>query len=110
MDEPIVTNGGKDYLGELRIQAALSSDRKKQPKEWVCLSVSELKRFTLDGRNRVYAFSRHTGYVHVVTITSVKTWKRRPDVEVHWKYGLYEYGVTLVNPANPNEFFVKEAK
>ena len=30
-----------------------------------------------------------------IKITSVKTWKRRPaDCEVHWKYGLYEYGYT----------------
>ena len=30
-----------------------------------------------------------------VKITSIKTWKRRPsDADVHWKYGLYEYGIT----------------
>lgn len=30
-----------------------------------------------------------------VKITSVKTWKTRPDVRVRWKYGMWEFGETM---------------
>ena len=59
------------------------------------------------GNFRELAFSEISAGSHVkavdlsgiawrnVKITSIKTWKRRPtDCEVHWKYGLYEYGIT----------------
>jgi starvation-inducible outer membrane lipoprotein len=30
-----------------------------------------------------------------VKITSIKTWKTRPEIEVKWKYGMWEYGSTM---------------
>lgn len=38
------------------------------------------------------------GKVVNVHITSIKTWKRNPNKEIHWKYGLYEYGYSLLTP------------
>ncbi len=35
-----------------------------------------------------------SGNLRHIKITSIKTWKTRPNVVVHWKYGLYEYGYT----------------
>lgn len=48
------------------------------------------------------------GRVAQVHITSVKTWKTRPDVRIGWKFGLYEYGAELITPDAPNDFFVVE--
>ena len=31
-------------------------------------------------------------------VTSIKTWKTRPEIEIHIKYGLYENGITTVYP------------
>lgn len=42
-----------------------------------------------------------------VKVTSVKTWKRRPDVEIHCKYGLYEYFTVTVTPDRQQNEFVK---
>lgn len=36
------------------------------------------------------------GFLRDVKITSIKTWKTRSDIEIHWKYGLYEYGESLL--------------
>lgn len=36
------------------------------------------------------------GKLRNVKITSIKTWKTRSDIEIHWKYGLYEYGYSLL--------------
>ena len=36
------------------------------------------------------------GALRNVKLTSAKTWKRRSDIEIHWKYGLYEYGYTTI--------------
>ena len=41
-----------------------------------------------------------------VSITSVKTWKTRPDVQIGWKYGLYQYGKELITSDLDNHFFV----
>jgi hypothetical protein len=48
------------------------------------------------------------GRIAEVKITSVKTWKTRPDVGVGWKYGLYEYGRETFTPTRENVFFVSE--
>lgn len=48
------------------------------------------------------------GKVANVKITSLKTWKTRPDVKVGWKFGLYEYGQELITKDDDNKFFVIE--
>lgn len=40
-----------------------------------------------------------SGNARRIKITSIKTWKTRPDVEIHWKYGLYEFGITTLTPS-----------
>lgn len=47
------------------------------------------------GKRPPYALDVH-GCWRNIKVTSIKTWKRRPEIEVHWKYGLYEYGVTTI--------------
>ena len=48
------------------------------------------------------------GKIGEVKITSVKTWKTRPGyADVHWKYGMYEYGIESVRPGNPQTFFIE---
>lgn len=43
-----------------------------------------------------------------VKITSIKTWKTRPtELEIHCKYGLYEFFVIKVNESRPNTELVK---
>lgn len=40
----------------------------------------------------------NSGFLRNCKITSIKTWKRKPDMEIHWKYGLYEFGYSLLTP------------
>jgi hypothetical protein len=101
-----LTNGCCGYLGRFRVTAPASEDRKLQPREWTGLTYEECK--ALSGHVRY--FSTHTCRVHTVKITSVKTWKRDPAIQVHWKYGLYDYGYEMVYPDKPQEIFVKEAE
>jgi hypothetical protein len=42
------------------------------------------------------------GRIAQVKITSVETWKRKPDVIVHCQYGLYEYFTVRISPDRPN--------
>lgn len=41
------------------------------------------------------------GDVIRVKITSIKTWKRKPDIQIGLKYGLYEYATTTIYPNKP---------
>lgn len=36
------------------------------------------------------------GNLRDVKITSIKIWKTKSDIEIHWKYGLYDYGSSLL--------------
>lgn len=49
-----------------------------------------------------------SGRVATVKITSIKTWKTRPDLEIHCKFGLYEFFEVTVTPERVNCEFVKE--
>lgn len=49
------------------------------------------------------------GDVARVKITSVKTWKRKPDILVSCKFGLYEYFSITIVPGEVTEF-VQEIK
>ena len=83
-------------------------DKSKTPelKEYEFLTLSELKNnlsshvLILDKNNRVAR----------VLVTSIKTWKTRPDVKIGWKFGLYEYGSELITSDSDNQFFVKEVQ
>jgi hypothetical protein len=51
-----------------------------------------------------------SAWVYRVRITSIKTWKRKPDIEVHWQYGLYRFGYETVVSDSSQWHFVKEVK
>ncbi len=72
-----------------QIQAILGSDKRKNPAmvNFRTLTIEEVK-----SASHVWLLDRN-GKAVQVKVTSVKTWKRRSDVEVHCKYGLYEYFV-----------------
>jgi hypothetical protein len=84
------------------------SDRSKKPAyhQYSPLTFEECMKLAKGGI--CIALDDHGNYFHV-RITSVKTWKRRPYIEVHYKYGLYVYGYERVEPFTQQCFFVKEA-
>lgn len=82
-------------------------DRTKNPetKEYRFLTLEECKALSghasvLDRNNRVAR----------VKITSVKTWKTRPDVQIGWKFGMYEFGHELITRDSDNTFFLAEVE
>lgn len=87
--------------------AKLRSDKRKKPemKEYRFLSFDECKQ--LSSWDHPLVIDRFHNIVSV-KITSIKTWKTRPEVEIRWKYGLYEYGSEMVYPDRQQEFFVIE--
>jgi hypothetical protein len=94
----------------MNILAVMSGDRKGKPREFTPLSFDECK--ALSGYSLVFWY--HTNKVHRVKITSVKTWKRRPEIEVHYKHGMFDYGIVKMNPYSSDVtsglVFVKEAE
>ena len=71
------------------MKTVMRSDRRKNPEqvEYEYLTFDECKALT----NHCHILDRE-GKIAQVKITSVKTWKTRPDeIEVHCKFGLYEY-------------------
>lgn len=69
-------------------------DRKKvkEVKQYRVLEVEDVKRIPSYGHT---TFLSVTGIVRNAKVTSVKTWKTRPnDITVNLKYGIYEYAST----------------
>jgi hypothetical protein len=87
--------------------AKLHADKSKNPvmKVYRYLTLDECKRLS----NHCQVIDKY-GNIREVKITSVKTWKTRPDVLVGWKYGLYEYGSELLKRDSDNRFFVVEVE
>lgn len=52
--------------------------------------------------------SDDNGRLAQVKITSIRTWKRKADVKIGWKYGLYEFGSETVTPEGKQLFFVSD--
>lgn len=69
--------------------------------EFRFLTLAECKQ--LSGQATV--LDLHGQWAHV-KITSLKTWKTRPDVRIGWKFGLYEYGQELITCDDDNHFFI----
>lgn len=90
----------------MSFKASSHYDRSKNPevKEYEFLTLEECKH--LSGHADVVD---KNGKIAHVRITSMKTWKTRPDVQVGWKYGMYEFGKELITCDADNRFFVKEA-
>lgn len=86
-------------------KAALRSDRHAIPEEktYRFLTLAECK--SLHGHCLVID---RNGKIVNVAITSVKTWKTRSDVQVGWKFGLYEYGKDTFASDDDVRFFVTE--
>lgn len=76
-----------------------------QTKTYRFLSLQECKE--LSGHCDVID---RNGKIAHVKITSIKTWKKRNDVKVGWKFGLYEYGQELIVTDKDNAFFVIEVR
>lgn len=85
-------------------QAKMRSDKRKNPTmlEYRLLTYDECRSLKY---HHCYVLDRY-GDIAQVNITTVKTWKRRPDLEIHWKFGLYEYGQETVRPNEPQTFFI----
>lgn len=87
------------------ITTSLRSDKRKNPeqKNYEILTNDECKNLKghaliLDRNNKIAQ----------VKITSVKTWKTRPNIEVHCQFGLYEFFTIRLSPDNLNTELVKE--
>lgn len=82
--------------------AARRSDRRKKPEtqRYRYMEFSELVKRPY----HVHATDQ-AGRIVDLKITSVKTWKTRPEAEIHWKYGLYEFGIETIYPDRPQRFF-----
>ena len=83
----------------------MRSDKRKNPEqvEYEVLTFAECK--SLHGHACILD---RQGKIANVKITSVKTWKTRPDeIEVHCKFGLYEYFVVTVTAERPNTELVR---
>ena len=83
--------------------APMRSDKRKNPELVEChyLNFQECKGLT----GRVHVMD-DKGKIAEVSITSKKTWKTRPEIEIHWKFGLYEYGEETVYPDKQQAFFI----
>lgn len=86
--------------------ARLRSDRRKHPemRNYRYLTFEECKNLS----SHCLVCDDH-GTIAEVKITSQKAWKTRPQIEIHWKYGLYDYGYETIYPDRPQCFFVVEA-
>ncbi len=76
--------------------SVMRGDRRVKPEQitYRLLSFDECK--TLRGNSRTPILDLQ-GKIATVLITSVKTWKTRADeIEVHYKFGLYEYGTLRI--------------
>ena len=87
------------------MQTSYRSDRKKNP------TLYDYQEFTFDdlkclsGRVKVLD---QAGKIAEVKITSIKTWKRRPlDLDIHCKYGLYDYFICHVRNGLPDMTFIE---
>lgn len=87
------------------MKTTMRSDKRKNPEivNYELLSFDECKNlgshsFILD----------RAGKLAQVKITSIKTWKTRPiEIEVHCKYGMYEFFTIKINENNPNTELVR---
>lgn len=89
------------------MKTVMRSDGRKNPEsvEYELLSFDECKKLAIESHCDVLD---KNGKICRVKITSVKTWKTRPnELLIGWKFGMYEYGKEEINPDNPNEFFVR---
>ena len=90
------------------MKTTMRSDKRKNPQqvEYEFLTFAECK--SLHGHACILD---RQGKIANVKITSVKTWKTRPDeLEVHCKFGLYEYFVVTVTAERPNTELVRIAE
>lgn len=87
-------------------QVYARSDRKKNPTpiDVDYLSMEEIK--SLHSGDTIHILDQNDRLARV-KITSIKTWKRKPDIEIHVKYGLYEYFTINVIDASPDMPLVK---
>lgn len=71
-------------------QVYARSDRKKKPTpiDVDYLSMEEIK--SLHSGDSIHILDQNDRLAQV-KITSIKTWKRKPDIEIHVKFGMYEY-------------------
>lgn len=85
--------------------AKMRSDKRKNQelKSWRYMTYEELKARPY----HVNILDRH-GDVAEVHITTIKTWKTRPQIEIHCKFGLYEYFTVTVYPDRQQQEFVIE--
>lgn len=67
-----------------------------KPKEYQILSYNEIK----SGLNSHVDFISLQGDVKHAKVTSTKTWKKKSDIAIGLKYGLYEYNTTVIFPDN----------
>lgn len=81
-------------------------DNRKSPEmvKVMLMTYNDLKM--VKAGNHVNVLDR-AGKLAQVKITSVKTWKRKSDIEIHCKYGMYEYFDETITPDFQQKFFVK---
>lgn len=85
--------------------SVMRSDRRKNPEKiaYEFLTFEECKNLG----SHSYVLDTN-GKIAEVKITSVKTWKTRPnELLIGWKFGLYEYGKQEVTAERSNDFFVR---
>jgi hypothetical protein len=68
-----------------------------KPKNYETISYQDIKSGKLP--SHVDCISIHGDVIHT-KVTSIKTWKKRPEIEIHLKYGLYKYAETTIYPDN----------
>lgn len=88
--------------------AVLHGESRKKEKplhSWEYLSLEECKNLCQNGS--CYA-KADDGEIIRMKVTSVHTWKTRPDVRLRVQYGLYQHYEFTFSPEIPNQTFVKE--
>lgn len=91
------------------ILAPERSDRHKHPKirRWKLLTNDECR--ALPQGSVVKCYNPNTYDVYNLKVTSIKTWKTRPDeIEVRWKFGLKTFGRMFLSKNSENLWLVKE--
>jgi hypothetical protein len=89
------------------IHTFLRSDKRKNPEYKDYIPLTYVECLALKNESHCLILDREN-HIANVKITSIKTWKRKPDVEVHYKYGPYEYFTIKLSPEIDNTELVKE--
>jgi hypothetical protein len=85
------------------MKTSFRNDKHVRPQEveYRYLTNEECRKLGDGWNNHVHILDKYCKIAQV-KVTSVKTWKTHNDIEIHCKYGLYEYFTVRISDDSPN--------